>query len=687
MEMRKLAPGDRILDYRILDRIGEGGFGQVFRAEHEVLGRIVAIKVPRDEGSLAALRHEGVVQAQLEHPSIVRTLELSISHDPPYVVMEFVNGESLAGMIKREGAIPWRRAARVLLESAQALAFAHSRGVIHGDIKPGNLLVEPGRNGRVLLTDFGLGRVFEGPQGNLQISRSLELATSGAEVQGTIRYLAPEVLRGETADERADLYSFGVLVFETITGRLPEGREIPSELVRNLPPEFDAIFTRTFTRKERRPRSMDSIIEDLERLLDPATKGAVRAIPAEIVPVTQVPPRSGALNQRKQKLAQQKQQKLQKAAGPKLAKSTAGDGTVGKAPKAAPIVAAASDPRFGKWRDHLLGKVKERMAGARGVGVGDGHGFDTCFGVTTEGEPHHRVYALVVPELDANGARATVGAARKIFEREKGIWEKEVTFYVATKSLKDKDQVLWAFKSFSMGWWRRRRVILHDLETDKLYATELGCDPNGNPLKRSFAAAVKGALLDMPAEIAPDATRVSNYRRCGRRATGTAWGAALAVVMAAGLLGTVMAVEFANRHCNRDASQPTIGPAVGEDPAVPVAITPVGSESLSGDAAIGTPHLFDSTSEPTDASVGTVEGTSILGTPQAEESPTAIDAPESVLTEPNAVEPGAMAPATPAELDTVRDPFRPANATPAPVKPRAPEQFVPDEPAPRRYFK
>src|SRR5690606_20741478 len=86
VEIRRLAPGDRVLDYRILERLGEGGFGEVFRAEHEVLGRIVAIKVPRDASGVAALRHEGVVQARLEHPNIVQTLELSISHDPPYVV-------------------------------------------------------------------------------------------------------------------------------------------------------------------------------------------------------------------------------------------------------------------------------------------------------------------------------------------------------------------------------------------------------------------------------------------------------------------------------------------------------------------------------------------------------------------------------------------------------------------------
>src|SRR5262245_33752889 len=118
MQVRKLAPGDRILDYRILERIGEGGFGEVFRAQHEVLGRIVAIKGPRDVEALSALRLEGVIQATLDHPAIVKTLEISISHDPPYVVLEHVDGLSLAEILKREGPLPWRRATRILIDAA-----------------------------------------------------------------------------------------------------------------------------------------------------------------------------------------------------------------------------------------------------------------------------------------------------------------------------------------------------------------------------------------------------------------------------------------------------------------------------------------------------------------------------------------------------------------------------------------
>jgi len=491
MEIRKLTPGDRILDYRILERLGEGGFGEVFRAEHEVLGRVVAIKVPRDASSLASLRQEGVVQASLDHPAIVRTLELSISHDPPYVVMEYVHGASLAETLKREGPLPWRRAAKVLLDVAQALSHAHGHGVIHGDVKPGNVLIERAKDGggahsrdargdgRVLLTDFGLGRCFEGPQGSVQISRSLELATSGAEVQGTIRYLAPELLRGETADERADVYSFGVLLFEVLTGRLPEGREVPSDLVRDIPAELDRIFARTFTRRERRPRSFAPTIEDLKLVLgekpaQPASAmasiHAVHAIPADAVKAVPAPD-AGRLHDPRPSLCAVKRAEAAKSPTVAIVGSTkvleptrldSATPTVvpAPAPSKAEIVCRLEPPAtvptpleagFTRWRDAIVTQLRSRMLATSGVAASEGHGFDVCFGVSADGEPHHRVYALHLPILDAASARATVSTARSIFEREKGIWEKEVTFCVVAREVRDLEQVLWAFKSFSMG--------------------------------------------------------------------------------------------------------------------------------------------------------------------------------------------------------------------------------------------
>lgn len=585
MEIRKLAPGDRVLDYRILERIGEGGFGEVFRAEHEVLGSIVAIKVPRDGTGLTALRHEGVVQASLKHDNIVATRELSISYDPPFIVMDYIDGDSLAELLRREGPLSWRRASRVLLEVAYALDHAHQRGVVHGDVKPANILVEPGREGRVLLTDFGLGRVFEGPQGNLQISRSLELATSGAEVQGTIRYLAPELLRGETADERADVYSFGVLLFETLTGGLPEGREVPSDLAPKVPEALDDLFAAAFTRREKRPRSLASTIEGLQRLLGeelapkPTARPVARALPRPKLGIpTPTPVPSSARYVARDEVADLPATRpARTSASPRglppvpahiLSEDPILPGGLNRsAPPAPPIPApllpsanevvqalpvdgfdgplgtACADPTFQRWRRSFLARVQEKMSPRDGIESCDSRGFDLCYGVSVPGDPQHRVYVLCLPKVDAELALAAAEQARRAFEDEKGIWEKEVTFWVVTHDVQDREQVLWTFKSFCMGWWRRRRIVLHTPQS--LFAGELGCDPKGNHLKRSFDEVCAEALSRVPLQPAPVAR--APYPLPPRRNRGALWGAIVAIMMTCGLLGSIGALDLATR--------------------------------------------------------------------------------------------------------------------------------------------
>ncbi len=596
MEIRKLAAGDRLLDYRILEKIGEGGFGEVFRAEHEVLGRIVAIKVPRDLEALSALRLEGVIQATLDHPAIVRTLEISISHDPPYVVLEHVDGMSLAELIKKEGPLHWKRASRILLEAARALKHAHERGVVHGDVKPGNVLVEPGEEGKVRLTDFGLGRVFEGPRGNVQISRSLELATSGAEVQGTIRYLAPEVMRGEPADERSDLYSWSILLFEAITGKLPEGREVPSDLAKSSPREVDEVFEACFQRRERRPRSLDTSIAALERLVaaGPRPKNVVadedakasRAIPfrahdgKELVrPISppSVDPTPDALHalrmlgetqhkgalpavpvepeRTRTNLAQvlvekgvitPEQQRAIAAAAPvaPIPPSPARATDIAPPPEVdlgAATRRARSDPAFVSWREKFVASISSRFASRpAGAAVVPGEGFDLAVGITTEGDPHHRVYTAIVPYVDLEVARRFVKAAKNTFEREKGVWEKEVTFCLLAREIQEQQSVLSTLRSFSTGWWRRRRAVLYDLSQNRMHATELGCDPRGNPLKRLYFDAVTEAAKQSAPPILAASCRAR--RECIR---GGLVGVGLALVATAGLLTGALCVERA----------------------------------------------------------------------------------------------------------------------------------------------
>ncbi len=259
--IRQVRPGDRILDYRILALIGRGGFGEVYRAEHELLRRIVAIKIPHDVGALPALRRSARIQGILDDRGIVRTLEASLRHDPPYVVFEHVDGPSLAELIHRAGPLPWTRALPLLRQIAGSLHHAHEHGFIHGDVKPANVLIEgEAEREQARLTDFGStsGSHEEEARKAWGLSSSVVL-DSRSEVAGTPPYIAPEVVRGEPVDERADVYGFGVLLFEVLTGHVPEGRDLPSDLVPGIPRELDAAFDRCFARRERRAQRFAEI--------------------------------------------------------------------------------------------------------------------------------------------------------------------------------------------------------------------------------------------------------------------------------------------------------------------------------------------------------------------------------------------------------------------------------------------
>ena len=503
VEIRKLSPGDRILDYRILEQIGAGGFGEVFRAEHEVLNRVVAIKVPRDLAALSALRLEGVIQAGLDHPGIVKTLEISISHNPPYVVHEFVEGASLTSLIE-QGSLPWKRAVNILVEVCDALVYAHKQGVVHGDIKPGNILIPGNGEQKAKITDFGLGRLEEGKRADLQISRSLNYADEASDkIAGTLRYLAPEVQRGEGADERSDIYSLGVLLFEMLTGSLPEGRELPSEVKRKIPSSIDEVFSRCYVRKSKRYKSLEELAAALRAVLEPektpksednkATRRLV-ATPVTAQPVAAIPidvpgkqecrvkptikPTEVAIVEVQPQPSKPVRSHCAQAPQPA---SDAGEGLAwGRATE------AACEQPFTGFRDALWKNVEEAVAAPEGIAPIAKHGFDLAYGVTTDGDPQHRVFAVALPFFDAEAARQFSTYAARVFEIEKGLWEKEVTFVIAARDIHERDKVDWALRSFSTGWWRRRRVVLVDLSNDEVIASAYGCDPSDNELKKTM---------------------------------------------------------------------------------------------------------------------------------------------------------------------------------------------------------
>ena len=226
--------------YRVVAKIGEGGMGVVYRAYDEVLHRDVAVKVVQKDPAVDAstrqnLLHEARASSALAHPNIGTIYEVGESEGALYIVMELVEGKSLHVVSQSGGRAP-ESALRYGVQIASALARAHDRGVVHRDLKTANIVVTP--DGLVKVLDFGLARrvssILEGPT---QSFASLEDASS---VSGTLPYMAPEILRGEAADSRSDLWALGVVLYELASGRLPfEGRtgfEISSAIMREIPP-------------------------------------------------------------------------------------------------------------------------------------------------------------------------------------------------------------------------------------------------------------------------------------------------------------------------------------------------------------------------------------------------------------------------------------------------------------------
>jgi serine/threonine-protein kinase len=216
--------GQTLGNYRVLERLGEGGMGEVYRAVDEMLDRSVALKMLRPElahrGDVAdRFRAEAVTLAKLDHPNIARLHGMTQVDAGLFMVMEFVPGDTLASRVDRQGRMLWEDAVDAVAQVLDGLGYAHGVGVVHRDIKPANLIVRP--DGRVKITDFGIARV-------LGTSR----ATRSGFIVGTLEYMAPEQIRGEDVDERTDLYAAGIVLYQLLTGRVPFSATTEFELMR-----------------------------------------------------------------------------------------------------------------------------------------------------------------------------------------------------------------------------------------------------------------------------------------------------------------------------------------------------------------------------------------------------------------------------------------------------------------------
>ena len=233
-----LTPGTRLGTYEILAPLGAGGMGEVFRARDTRLGRTVAIKVlpevfAQDRERLARFQREAQVLASLNHPNIASLYGFEESDGKPFLVMEVAEGESLDQRVAR-GAMPVEESLAVALQITQALEEAHDRGVIHRDLKPGNIHVT--EDGRVKVLDFGLAKALEGELGQegeqtLAQSPTITRMTAAGVILGTAAYMSPEQAKGRAADRRSDVWSFGVVLLEMLSGkRAFEGESISETL-------------------------------------------------------------------------------------------------------------------------------------------------------------------------------------------------------------------------------------------------------------------------------------------------------------------------------------------------------------------------------------------------------------------------------------------------------------------------
>src|SRR5712692_9660065 len=216
-----LSRGSRLGPYEILSPLGAGGMGEVYRARDARLDRDVAVKVlpshlAEDPVALARFEREAKAVASTSHPNILAIFDVGRADRIAFAVTELLDGETLRARLGA-GPIPLRKAIEYAVQIAEGLAAAHDKGIVHRDLKPENLFVT--KDGRVKILDFGLARHRIVPSADDTSSPTLSHHTERGTVMGTVGYMSPEQVRGQPVDHRTDLFSFGAVLYEMLTGR------------------------------------------------------------------------------------------------------------------------------------------------------------------------------------------------------------------------------------------------------------------------------------------------------------------------------------------------------------------------------------------------------------------------------------------------------------------------------------
>lgn len=283
--------------YRILEQIGRGGMGVVYRVEHARIGKLMALKLlsgelTRDGVQVARFKREALMASRLSHPNTVQVFDFGNADGLVYLAMEYLRGEDLGRIIRREGALDVERAARIIVQVSSSLAEAHEKGIIHRDLKPENILIVRGHSGEeiVKVLDFGLAKLRE--------SSELSEVTSRGAIVGTPYYMSPEQIRGEGAEPTSDIYSLGALMYTCLTGdpvfdaNTPIGvftkhlleQPIPPHLrrpERNIPENLSRLIVATLEKDpSRRPPSVSALQTALAESLHSSSSSVERLMTA-----------------------------------------------------------------------------------------------------------------------------------------------------------------------------------------------------------------------------------------------------------------------------------------------------------------------------------------------------------------------------------------------------------------------
>lgn len=259
--------------YELIEKIGEGGMAVVYKGKDRLLNRYVAIKILRpeytkDEQFIESFRRESQAAAGLSHPNIVGVYDVGQEGNIHFIVMELIDGKTLSEVIKEKGKLEYKEAINITLQVASALSLAHKNQIIHRDIKPHNILITS--TGVAKLADFGIAKAVS----------AATIAGGNNKIMGSVHYFSPEQARGAYVDERSDIYSLGIVLFEMLTGKVPFDGDNPVSIalmhindpmpsltreVPGIPPQLEKIVNKATEKyQSNRYRNVDEMISDLE---------------------------------------------------------------------------------------------------------------------------------------------------------------------------------------------------------------------------------------------------------------------------------------------------------------------------------------------------------------------------------------------------------------------------------------